>query len=99
MKHANDDTNTPLVEVESLREKHKLFFSFLEVMPCSRHLRSLRVLADTSKTDVFFLQVVSQANKIKVRRHIDESVGHNRVSILGQDLIHKELEPKESWVM
>lgn len=90
------NTHLPLIKVESLREEQKLFFSFLEVMSRSRHLWSLRVLANISKTDVFLLQVVSQTYKIKVRRHIDESVGHDRVSVLRQDLIHKELEPREA---
>lgn len=89
----------PLVEVEAFGEENKLFISLLEKVPGTGHLWLGRVLAYAGKVDLLLVHVVAQSDVVEVWGNIDECVGHDWVPVLGQDLVHKELEPaKENGV-
>lgn len=83
----------PLVEVEAFSEEQKLLVSLLKKMPGSGHLWLARVLADASKVDLLLIHEIAYPDVVKVGGHIDQGVGHDRIPVLGEDLIHKELEP------
>lgn len=73
--------------MEALREEHELFGPFLEEVPGSGHLRLAGILADAGKVDFFLLHVVAQPDVVEVRRDVDQSVGHGRVSVLRQHFV------------
>lgn len=81
--------------METFSEKHKLLLPFLKEMSGPGHFRFARVLADAGKVQLFFLHVVAQSNVVKVGGDVDQSVGHHRVSVLRQHIIHKEFEPEK----
>lgn len=85
--------NSPLVKVEAFSEEQKLFIPLLEEVPGSGHLRPAGILADAGKVCLLFLHVVTQPDVVKVRRDVDQSVGHDRVPVLRQHFIYKELKP------
>lgn len=85
--------NWPLVEVKALRKEHELFLPLLEKVACSGHLGFAGVLADAGKVHLLFLHVVTQPNVVEVRRDVDQSVWHNRILVLRQHFVYKELKP------
>lgn len=84
---------SPFVEVEPLTEEQELDVALLEVVASPGHLRALRVLREGREVHLLLLQVVADAHKVKVGGHVDEGVRHDRVSVLGQHLVHEKLEP------
>lgn len=85
--------------MEPLGEEQELFLSCAEVVASAGNLRPLQVLADHREAHVLLLQIVPQTHKIEIRRHVDECVRHHGVPVLWENLIHEELEPRESWEM
>lgn len=79
--------NWPFVEVEAFSEEQELFIPLLEEVSGSGHLWLAGILADAGKVYLLFLHVVAQPDVVKVRRDVDQSVGHNGVPILRQHLI------------
>lgn len=79
--------------MEAFSEEHKLRFPFLEEVPSSGHLGFAGVLADAGKVHLLFLHVVAQSDVVKVRRDVDQSVGHDGVPVLRQHFIYERLKP------
>lgn len=78
--------------MEAFCEENEVFVPFLEEVSGSGHLGPAGILADAGKIDFFFLHVVAHPDVVKVRRDVDQRVGHGRVSVLRQHLLNKELE-------
>ena len=83
--------------MKAFGEEQELFIPFLEEMPGSGYLRFAGILADACKVHLLFLHVVTQPDVVKVRGYVDQSVGHNRVPVLWQHFIQKELKPMRGW--
>lgn len=81
--------------MKALSEEQELFLPFLEEVPGAGHLRFAGILADAGEVYLLFLHVVAQPNVVEVRRDVDQSVAHNRVPVLRQHFIYKELKPAD----
>ena len=78
--------------MEALGEEQELALSLLEQVASAGHLRLGGVLARAGEAHVGLLHVVAEADVVEVRRHVDQRVGHDRVLVLRQHLLHEELE-------
>lgn len=92
-RHAKPGTPLPFVEMEALREEQKLLLSLEEEVSGPGDTRLLCVLTDVSEVQVLFLEVISEAYKVKVGGNIDERVRHDCITILRQNLVHEKVKP------
>lgn len=86
----------PLVEVEAFSEEQELFIPVLQEVSGSGHFWPAGILAYAREVDLLLPHVVAQPDVVEVRRDVDQSVGHNRVPVLRQHFIYKELKPTGS---
>lgn len=86
-------TTLPFVEMEALCKEQKLPLSLKEEVSGPGDARPLGVLADVREAQFLLLEVISETHKVKVGGDIDERVRHDCVTILRQNLVHKEVEP------
>lgn len=84
---------SPLIEVEALGEEQKLLLSLQEKVPGPGDSRPLRVLADVCEVQFLLFEVISESHKVKVGGDVDERVGHDRITILRQNLVHEKVKP------
>lgn len=83
----------PLVEMEAFCEEQKLLLSVEEEVSSPGDPRLLCILADVCEVQLFLLEVISEAHKVKVGRDIDECVGHDGIPVLRQNLVYEKVKP------
>lgn len=83
----------PLVEMETFCEEQKLLLSLEEEVPSPGDPRLLCILADVCEVQLFSLEVISEAHKVKVGGDIDECVGHDGIPVLRQNLVYEKVKP------
>lgn len=83
----------PLVEMETFCEEQKLLLSLEEEVPSPGDPRLLCILADVCEVQLFSLEVISEAHKVKVGGDIDECVGHDSIPVLRQNLVYEKVKP------
>lgn len=79
--------------MEALGEEEKLLLSLEEKLSGPGDSRLLRVLADVCEVQILLLEVISETHKVKIGGDIDERVRHDCITILRQNLVHKEVKP------
>lgn len=84
--------------MEAFREEHKVLVPFLEEVPGSGHLRLTGVFTNAGKVYFLFLHVIAQTDVVEVRGDVDQSVGHDHVSVPRQNFIQEELKPADKMV-
>lgn len=47
-----------------------------------------------NEIQVLFLEVVSKAHVVEVRRDVNERVGHDDIAVLGQNFVNEKLKPQ-----
>lgn len=90
----NSVHNSPFIEVETLSEQQKLLLSLEKEAPCSADSSLFGVFTDVSEVQVLFLEVVSKAHVVEVGRDVNERVGHDGITVLGQNFVDEKLKPQ-----
>lgn len=79
--------------MEAFCEEQKLLLSLEKEMSSPGDARPLCILTDVCKVQFFFLEVISETNKVKVGGDIDEGVRHDSIPVLRQNLVYEKVKP------